>query len=56
MIAATTLDLTKEAAAFVDTGVHWCAGRLTVSDLNRVLDTARVRCNAAGQRAAPGPG
>ena len=43
LIARATLPLTREAAAFVDAETHWCAGRLTPADLDRLLDTARIR-------------
>ncbi|WP_107774398.1 hypothetical protein [Nocardioides sediminis] len=43
VIAQTTLDLTLEAATYVDSQVFWCANRLTPSALGRVVDEARVR-------------
>jgi hypothetical protein len=43
LIAQTTLDLTLEAATYVDSQVFWCANRLTPSALGRVVDEARVR-------------
>ena len=55
--AATTLDLSVDAVAFVDAETHWCAGRLTTGELNRLLDVARVRFMpelASGSPAGPG--
>ncbi|KRF35242.1 HNH endonuclease signature motif containing protein [Nocardioides sp. Soil805] len=43
LIADTTIDLTLEAATFVDEQVFWCASRLTPAQLGRVVDEARVR-------------
>ena len=43
LIAQTTLDLTLEAATYVDEQVFWCASRLTPSALDRLVDEARVR-------------
>ncbi|QIK75604.1 DUF222 domain-containing protein [Nocardioides piscis] len=43
MIAQTTVDLTQQAAAFVDEQTAWCANRLTPSQLRRLIDHARVR-------------
>ncbi|WP_107772471.1 HNH endonuclease [Nocardioides sediminis] len=43
VIAQTTLDLTLEAATYVDEQTFWCANRLTPSALGRVVDEARVR-------------
>src|SRR5688500_9281686 len=37
LIAQTTLDLTLQAATYVDEQVFWCANRLTPSALGRVV-------------------
>ncbi len=42
-VAQTTLDLTPEAAAFVDEQTAWCANRLTPSQLVRLIDQTRAR-------------
>ncbi|HXH80792.1 HNH endonuclease signature motif containing protein [Nocardioides sp.] len=43
VIAQTTVDLTPEAAAFVDQQTAWCANRVTPSQLMRLVAHARAR-------------
>jgi hypothetical protein len=43
VIAQTTLALSLQAAAHVDEQVFWCASKLTPSQLDRVVQEARVR-------------
>ncbi len=42
-IAAATIDLSMQAAGFVDEQISWCASRVTPTELARVLDRARIR-------------
>ena len=43
LIAESTLALSLDAAAYVDSQVFWCASRLTPSQLDRLVEEARVR-------------
>ncbi|WP_457207681.1 hypothetical protein, partial [Nocardioides sp. P5_C9_2] len=43
LIADSTLELTLQAATYVDEQVFWCASRLTPAQLERVVQEARVR-------------
>ena len=43
LIAESTLALSLDAAAYVDAQVFWCASRLTPSQLDRLVEEARVR-------------
>ena len=43
VIAQSTVDLTPEAAAFVDAQTAWCANRVTPSQLLRLVGHARAR-------------
>ncbi len=43
LIADTTIDLSLQAASYVDEQVFWCASKLTPSALDRLVQEARVR-------------
>ncbi len=43
LIADTTIDLSLQAASYVDEQVFWCASKLTPSGLDRLVQEARIR-------------